>query len=144
MASNKNFRTDSYFKMGDVVYGDLGAQPGSVQGGKRFLLIVSNNIGNAYSPVYTVIPFTARKKKGQPTHRVFEQGEGGLPKTSVLLGEQITTISKQNVVGKVGTFDDEQMKRASEAVICACPIAQFVVDSGIMATESYMKIIAAS
>lgn len=144
MKSFKNFRTNSYFKMGDVVYGDLGAQPGSVQGGERFLLIVSNNIGNAYSPVYTVLPFTARRKNGQPTHRLFEQGEGGLPRPSVLLGEQITTISKERVYCKVGEFNDAQMKRASEALICACPVGHLVVDSGVMNTESYMKIITAS
>lgn len=144
MASNYNFKSDSYFKMGDVVYGDLGIRPGSIQGGKRFLLIISNNIGNAFSPVYTVVPFTGQKKNGQPTHRIFEQGEGGLPRTSVLLGEQVTLINKDKVFGKVGTFNDVQMERASEAIICAMPIAQFVVDSGIMASEAYTKIVAAS
>lgn len=112
-----------YYKMGDIVLASNPNARGSVQGGQRPFLIVSNNIANKYSPTYSVIPFTSGKryKMYQPTHCIYEAGEGGLHVQSVLLGEQVTTISKDDVSTFVGHFNDEQMERAAEAIIFQMP-----------------------
>ena len=57
-------------KRGDVYYADLSPVVGSEQDGTRPVLIVSNDVGNKYSPTIVVVPITSRgmTKKRLPTH----------------------------------------------------------------------------
>lgn len=115
------------YKAGDIVMADNVGAHGNVQQGLRPFLIVSNDIGNAVSPIYCAIPFTTRSKKcHQPTHCFFRAGEGGLQRSSILLAEQITTLNKSDVLQKVGSFNEEQMRRAAMAVVTHIPMVSLV------------------
>lgn len=49
---------------GDVIYVDLGAKyRGSVQGGIRPVVVISNNRANKYSTVITVVPLSSHISK---------------------------------------------------------------------------------
>lgn len=46
---------------GDILYADLGVQyQGSMQGGMRPVVVVSNNMANRHSTVITVVPLSTK------------------------------------------------------------------------------------
>ena len=47
-------------KRGDIYYADLNPVIGSEQGGKRPVLIISNDIGNKHSPTVIVAAITGK------------------------------------------------------------------------------------
>ena len=82
-------------KRGDIYYADLNPVIGSEQGGKRPVLIISNDIGNKHSPTVIVAAITGKTqtKAKLPTHTEVKNVEG-LDRDSVILLEQIRTIDK--------------------------------------------------
>lgn len=86
---------------GDIYMVDLGKGSGSIQGGLRPRLIVSNNVGNYYAPVVMVAPMTTKSKHGIPTH-VSAGIETGIPRESTILYEQLMTINKTQLESCVG------------------------------------------
>ena len=107
---------------GDVILADVPNAIGNQQGGTRYFLVVSNNMGNRYSNVVRVIAFTTQDKKELPTHVYYKAGEGGLPKDSILLAECMWDINKFQIIKRVGCFDASQMARAAEAVKIMMPL----------------------
>ena len=69
---------------------------GSLQSGKRPVLVVSNDKANEHSPVITVVPITSQMSKRKlPTHVHIE--DCGLSKPSIILGEQILSINQSRL-----------------------------------------------
>ena len=95
-------------KRGSIVMVDLPLGNGSVQGGTRPAVVISNDKGNKFSPVLIVVPLTSRMdKKYMPTHHTIEPSMiNGLSKTSIVLAEQIITVGKDMVRNIVGTLDE--------------------------------------
>ena len=85
-------------RRGDIYYADLNPVIGSEQGGTRPVLIISNDIGNKYSPTVIIAAITSRvrTKAKLPTHTAIKDFEG-LSKDSVILLEQIRTIDKKRL-----------------------------------------------
>lgn len=81
---------------GDILYADLGGQyQGSMQGGMRPVVVVSNNMANKHSTVITVVPLSTKifKKKNLPTHVfVSTYRAEGLEQHSIALCEQVTAL----------------------------------------------------
>lgn len=104
-------------KRNEVIYCNFGNnQKTSVQSGYRYAIVVSNNKGNRFSTVVTVIPFTTKLKKNLPTHLNIE-GFG------TLLAEQIQTISKMQIVKRVKVITDEDIiKQINDKVKIALDI----------------------
>jgi len=94
-------------KRGEVWYADLSGYTvmGSEQTGVRPVLVIQNDIGNKFSPTVIVVAITSANKKEIPTH-VHVQ----LRKPSIILCEQIFTISKQRLIKKVCELDEKTMK----------------------------------
>lgn len=110
------------FRTGDVVYVDFNGI-GSQQCGKRYAVIVSNNIGNRFSPTVQVLPATTKRNNSNlPTHAHFEAGECGLPKQTVFLAESIQTINKFQILNTTGEMNSEQLNRVATAMLFALPI----------------------
>ena len=92
---------------GMIVMVDLPLGNGSVQGGTRPAVVISNDRGNKFSPVLIVVPLTSRVKKYMPTHHTIEPSMiNGLSKTSIALAEQIITVGKDMVRNIVGTLEE--------------------------------------
>ena len=92
---------------GTIVMVDLPTGNGSVQGGVRPAVVISNNRGNKFSPVLIIVPLTSKVKKYMPTHHTIEPSMiNGLTKTSIALAEQIITIGKDMVRNIVGTLEE--------------------------------------
>ncbi len=99
-----------YPKRGEIYEADLGVGDGSEQAGVRPVLIIQNNIGNHYSPTVICVPLTSKMKKDMPTHyTVTKETYYFLTYDSIVLCEQIKTISKKRLSHKIGTLSKEDM-----------------------------------
>ena len=106
-------------KRGDIYFTKLNPVIGSEQGGKhRHVLIISNDIGNKYSPTVIVAAITGMKhtKANLPTH-IIAKGYEWLEKDSSILLEQIRTIDKQRLQEYIGTFDRCFMLSIDKALV---------------------------
>lgn len=120
---------------------DYGIAKGHIQGGIRPALVVSNNIGNKYSPLIKTIPFTTKKQdKGLPTHIKFYAGEGGLTEDSILLAESTIDIDKTQIIKKIGRFNEEQMDRAMAGMAMATPCIIRAFRIGVHKLPEFKKI----
>ena len=97
----------------EIYMADLPLSGGSVQMGKRPVLIVQNDVGNMKSPTVVVVPLTTAEKKWQIVH-VEIPTSTGIPKESIALCEQIMTISKDCLGRKVGVIDSDELVSAIE------------------------------
>ncbi len=104
-------------KRGDIFYADLNPVVGSEQGGKRPVLIISNDIGNKHSPTVIIAAITSRvqTKAKLPTHTQVSNFDG-LDKYSIILLEQIRTIDKQRLKQHMGIMPDKIMARVDKAL----------------------------
>ena len=109
---------------GAVWFADLGAYNGtSVQYGCRPVVVVSNDVGNSHADVLVVLPMTTHLKKlNQPTHVAMtaedltDTNPARRFQTSMVLAEQITTISKSALCSYIGRMTDAAMERIDTAV----------------------------
>lgn len=109
---------------GDVWFASLGSHVNtSVQGGTRPVIIISNNIGNAHADTVNVVPMTRHLKKPElPCHTQLDSGSISDSRQpldlSMVLAEQLTTISKYALRTYAGHIsDDEAMNRIETAVL---------------------------
>jgi mRNA interferase MazF len=86
-----------------------------VQGGKRPVIIVQNDIGNKYSPVVSVISGTTRFKKDMKTHITLDE-KCGLEEPTVFMAEQPQTISKQSLMFYIGNVPKDMMNDLDKAI----------------------------
>lgn len=94
----------------DVYWVDLGQGNGSIQGGRRPCVVVSNDMANTFSPVIQVAPITSKMtKKKMPTHVSVKPDECGLSKDSTILLEQNMPINKTQILSYIGTITDEEI-----------------------------------
>ena len=112
---NVNVNVVKELDRGVIAMVDLGESKGSVQGGLRPCVIVSNSASCKYSPVVICVPLSSNiNKKKLPTHAIINPNpsDNRLKRASVALCEQIITITKDSirfVTGKMGSEDCERI-----------------------------------
>ena len=62
-------------RRGDLYYAELDPIVGSEQAGTRPVLVVSNDVGNQYSPVIVIVPITSRRIQAA-AERIHRQSAG--------------------------------------------------------------------
>lgn len=98
-------------KRGDIFYYDFGNRDGSIQSGKRPVLVVQADSFNANAPTVVVAALTSViKKQYLPSHIVLGD-RCGLKKPSMVMLEQVQTVNKSELTEYVGTVDDDKMLR---------------------------------
>ena len=98
--------TNEGFRRGDVFMAELRAEPGSVEHGRRPVVILQNNIGNLYAPTLIVAPITSRPRKhGCQATQYPVPPSAFLRDGSIVLLEQITTMISANA----GSISDHLM-----------------------------------
>ena len=102
----------------DIIKANVKYEGGSVQTKERPYVIVSNPIGTKHATIITVMPLTSKiKKLNMPVHGCINADDkNGLTEYSMLLGEQLITISKEEVINKLGTVTDEKEKKLIDKV----------------------------
>lgn len=101
---------------GEIWIADLGSKDGSIQGGKRPVIVLQNDIGNKYSPTTIVVPLTSRLKNALPVHADLGM-QYGLKKVSTSLMEQITTINQSCLISKIGKLDEKGFATIKKSII---------------------------
>ena len=105
------------WRRGDIYLANLNPFKGCEQGGTRPVLVLSNDIGNFFSPLITIAPITSHLKKlDLPTH-VLLKDVRGLTTDSVVCLEQIKGIDKLRVLKYLGKISKEQMEEVEEAAM---------------------------
>lgn len=107
-------------KKWDIWYLNLDPTQGSEQRGIRPVLVVSNDAVNDNLTIFTCIPFSSVKPgtKTYPTEVELSKLESGLPKDSVLMLQQIRTVSEDRLRNKLATISDEKIRdRINNALI---------------------------
>ena len=115
-------------RRGDLYYAELDPIVGSEQAGTRPVLVVSNDIGNQYSPVIVIVPITSRRigKKQLPTHVEVKIPEL-LKNDSTALTEQIRTIDKLRLKEYIGSLPDCLMTAVDQALAISIGIGRQIV-----------------
>lgn len=104
-------------KRGQIYYADLSSVCGSEQGGIRPVLIVSNDKGNAASPVVIVAPITTKIRKKKLLTQILVGTESGLKCLSMVMCEQLRTIDKKRLSFEcVGTVPQWIMRAINNAI----------------------------
>ena len=102
--SYTNVLNRRHIRQGDIVYVDLGKGASYEQEGIRPCVVLQNNIGNARSTTTIVAALSSKIKFDkfghlQPTHHILDiTKQIGLHKPSIILFEQIRTISKSRIL----------------------------------------------
>lgn len=108
---------------GQVRYALLEPVLGCEQGGRRPVIVVSNDMGNRYGRTVVVVPVTTGAKPGLPTH-VQLGGHAGLRQGSIALCEQVRTVDKRRLVRLVGRLDARAMSLVDAALEVALGLAK--------------------
>ena len=99
---------------GDIWLAELPDGIGSVQGGIRPVIIISNNVGNSFSTTVTVACITSQCKRPDiPTHVMISSPF--LQMDSEILLEQIMTVNKSQLTTRIGKVSGEDQERIDEA-----------------------------
>ena len=100
----------------DIYLADLNPTIGREQFGTRPVLIISNNYENLLD-VVTIIPITSLKngRKIYPNELLLRNE---LKKPSILLCQQIRTISKNRLIKKLTSISDSIMQRKIIDTLC--------------------------
>jgi len=91
---------------GDIYWLNLGPPHGSEPGYRRPHVVIQNNAYN-HSPIGTVIVCavtTNLERAGIPGNVLLMKGEGDLPRRSVVIVSQISSVDKSRLVEKIGTL----------------------------------------
>jgi mRNA interferase MazF len=104
-------------KRGDIFVANFDPILGSEQGKTRPCLVIQNDTGNALSPTTIVAAITSKVGLDYPFTVRVEKGEGGLPKESTILLNQIRTVSAEHRLGKkLGSISQETMQKVDSAL----------------------------
>lgn len=103
---------------GDILWCDFGKGAASEQWGVRPAVVVSVDAINATSPCVTVCPMTSRPKRlDLPEHVSLKwRSVKGDEKESVVLCEQVRTISKQRILSLGGFVKSSDIPRIENGV----------------------------
>ena len=103
-------------KRSDVYYVSFDPTVGVEIRKTRPALIIQNDVGNTHSPATIVAVITSTTREAYPYEVSLPAGEGGLPKDSIVLLNQIRTIDKKRLGRKLGTISTETMRKVERAL----------------------------
>ena len=103
---------------GDIYWVELDEPTGSEPGYSHPHVVVQNNVFNA-SRINTVIvcALTSNVKRAQaPGNVLLEQGEGDLPKQSVVLVSQVFTVDKSQLGEFIGKVSEQRVRQILDGI----------------------------
>ena len=103
---------------GEIFWVDLDDPTGSEPGYRHPHIVIQNNVFNL-SRINTVIvcALTSNIKRAQaPGNVLLEQGEGDLPKQSVVLVSQIFTVDKSQLGEFIGKVSENRVRQVLDGI----------------------------
>jgi len=89
---------------------------GSEVGKRRPAIVLQNELANRSSPTVTVIPVSSKVGSVYPFQVRLAAGEGGLPRESKALCEQIRTVSRERIGERLGRLPQERLEELRAAL----------------------------
>ena len=107
-------KANDRFKIGEIWYCDIPKEDGSIQYGKRPVLISSAEV---VDDMIHIIPLTSQMKKlEQPTHVLLTKEESNLKRDSLILAEAEMSVHRKTFLDTVGCVSSEKMEQILKAV----------------------------
>ena len=104
-------------KRGEVVVVDFDPTIGAEIRKRRPALVIQNDIDNRHSPITIVAAMTSQLvDERYPTEVVLHPPEGGLARPSVVLLNQIRSVDRKRLVGRLGRLKPDTMARVDRAL----------------------------
>lgn len=104
-------------KKGDIFLYDFGVNKGSVQNSFRPAVVLQTNTINNYSTTFIIAPITTVIKKSSKFFHVYLGQCFGLDMPSMVLVEQITTVSGSELKNYIGTINDWRVLRTLDEAL---------------------------
>jgi mRNA interferase MazF len=104
---------------GDIYWVDLGSPSGSAPGYRHPHVVIQNNVFNR-SRINTVVVcvLTSNMRRAEvPGNVLLEEGEGNLPKQSVVNVSQIYTLDKRDLVERIGRLSRQRIRQVLAGVM---------------------------
>jgi mRNA interferase MazF len=101
----------------DLFRVDLDPVAGSEQGGHRPALIISDDRFNQHFPIVTVLPLTrarGKRRRVYPFEVPLYPGIAGNPEESIVMPQQIRTVSKTRLGRRLGRLTDRAVRSRVE------------------------------
>lgn len=98
---------------GDVYWIDIGDPQGSEPGYRRPYVVIQNDTYN-HSAINTTIvcALTSNMRRAQvPGNVMLREGEGGLPRPSVVLVTQVFTVDKRDLLERLGALSANRVRQ---------------------------------
>jgi mRNA-degrading endonuclease toxin of MazEF toxin-antitoxin module len=110
-------------KRGEVHWADLVPRSGSEQTGRRPVIVVSHD-GFNQTPAWRsiiVVPISTSASQGKrgPTVVELPAGSAGLPRTSIAVCHQVTTLDRAKLTRKIGVLPPELLSGVEEGLKAA-------------------------
>jgi mRNA interferase MazF len=109
-------------KRGDIYFARITDGEGSEQSGTRPVLVLQNDVGNRFSPTTIVAFMTTKHKTVLPIHQELPKDISKLDEDSIIMFEQIRTISKSRLIRKVSTLDARFMEQMNDKIMISLGI----------------------
>jgi mRNA interferase MazF len=104
-------------RRGEIYWVRLDPVVGTEIAKTRRALIISNDVGNEFSPRVIVAALTpGNTDRVYPFEVLLPQGEGGLSQSCKVLLNQIRTVDKQRLGNRIGTLSVERMAEVDKAI----------------------------
>ncbi len=104
-------------KRGDIFWVNLDPVKGSEQAGKRPVIVIQNNVGNALASTTIIAPLTTKIfSKEYPTNVMVLKGTAGLKENSTILFSQIRVIDQSRLEKKIGVLPSTYTHRVDTAI----------------------------
>jgi len=103
-------------RRGDVFWANLDPTIGVEIKKTRPVIVVSNDVINERSRLVIVVPLTTNVAHLSPSHVLIPAGEGGLGQDSKVLTEQIRTMDKRRLAGKIGALSERFLRLVEQAI----------------------------
>jgi mRNA interferase MazF len=99
---------------------DLDAIPGTKEGGRRPVLVVSRESANQALPVVTVLPLVDRRtgRRVYPNEVLLRSGTAGLKNDAIAMAHQTRTVAKTRLRDPLGTVEDDDLRSAIRRAMC--------------------------
>ena len=105
-------------RRGDVYLVNFDPTIGAEVQKTRPAVVIQNDIGNRWSPITIVAAMTSRFEDPlYPTEVLVSASEGGLAVDSVVLLNQISSVDKTRLVGRLGALKTQTVKEVDQALL---------------------------
>jgi mRNA interferase MazF len=105
-------------RQGELYWLDLGVPIGSAPGYRRPYVIVQNDVFNdsGLASVVVCALTTSARRAGGPGNVVLRQGEGGLPRQSVVNVTELSTVDRSQLEDRIGTLSRRRVEEIIDGI----------------------------